>query len=340
MSYSKKKKIFIHASSGGLGDVIMLLPCIVELLKDPAIEITITISYKALIEVLDYYLGDNSQSVTYHVVPAASSATEMLRFFFKLKSKRFDLVYFPTVSNKVKASIALLALNPRQAVKSISALFCKPQKSEHKISYFSRRVGLTAQNINFRKMNYNLQEKSRLLNSKSAMPLKKNHFVAVAPGSSQLEQHKRWTQSKYEDLIVQLHESLALDVVLLGGDDEHNLLEDILKRCRSRGIKCTIARPKSILESISILNSVKFLVSGCCSAIHMGSLTGVKIIGLYGPTDFEYTGPWNDNFSIKSIDLDCAPCYSDTPLGCGNPVCMDGIKTESIFRTISLINSQ
>jgi len=331
------EKVFVYASSGGLGDVLMLLPGLADLSQGPKVEIIISVSYESLIEVIDLYLENRTNKITYEVVPFDTGFYAFLRYFLALRSKKFDSAYFPNSSNTGKALIALLMVSPKNLFNNIKVLFQKPRRAEHKISYYARRLGRGTAEINYRKIQTDFKQKSASLSLKTELP-SLEAFAVITPGSSVLESHKRWPGSSYVDLIVGLKAKENLDVVLLGGRDEAGLLEQIHLQCKLRGVNCILAQPKSILGSISIINSARCLVSACCSAIHMGSLTDVRIIGLYGPTDFSYTGPWNYNFEIKNINLSCGPCYLKTPLGCGNPTCMYGITANSALDTIRRIN--
>lgn len=336
MATNDQKKIFIYGSSAGLGDAIMLLPGLLELCKIAQVEITISLTRRTrhLSEVFEFYLGTMPNSVAYEVISVEDGLVGRIRHLFKLRGQKFDSAYFPTSGANLKSMLSLLIINPKLLADSIKSLLLKPQRSEHKTSHFSRKLGLKASKINYREIQHELKKKSGILTSQIELGAMQG-FVVIAPGSGVLELHKRWPVSSFVDLIVNLKESKNLDSLLLGGADQSELLNDILQKCKVRGVNCTLAHPKSILESIGILNSAECMVSGCSSAIHMGSLTGVRIIGLYGPTDFIYTGPWNYNFDIRSLNLDCGPCYLKTPSGCAQPICMNGITVDTVLEAVS-----
>ncbi len=328
------KKILIHASSGGLGDVLMLLPGLLSLMKDPNIQIKLTISYPSLRKVINYFLSDYSDRIICEIVPFNSKTSSLLKYFINQRTERFDLIYFPTVSSKLKALVAIFATIPRELFKSIFILFLYPRNGEHKVSYYSRRMATNWDLTNDNGIKEKLYEKSRIITSKLKLNINQN-FIIIAPGSSTLESHKRWPSGRYEKLIIKVKHDLKLDTVLLGGPEEYKLLEEIQYNCAQKGVHCHVLQPDSILDSIGLMNSCLVLVSGCCSAIHMASLTGTRIVGLYGPTDYKYTGPWNDNFKITKIVIHCGPCYSITPLGCGNPVCMENIDVQKVYTAVA-----
>lgn len=64
------QKLFIHASSGGLGDVFMLLPCLIKILNSHNVKVKIILSYPALIEVFRFFLGEDIGQVSFDILPA------------------------------------------------------------------------------------------------------------------------------------------------------------------------------------------------------------------------------------------------------------------------------
>ena len=243
MPIDNSEKVFIYASSGGLGDVLMLLPGLTDLSQGPKVEITISVSYESLIEVLDLYLENRTNKITYEVVSFETGFNAFLRYFLALRSKKFDSAYFPNSSNTGKALIALLMVNPKNLFNNIKVLFQKPRSAEHKISYYARRLGRETAEINYRKIQTDFKQKSASLTFKTELPSMKG-FAVITPGSSVLESHKRWPGSSYVDLIVGLKAKENLDVVLLGGGDEAGLLEKIHLQCKLRGVKWILAQTK------------------------------------------------------------------------------------------------
>lgn len=333
----ERKKVFIYGSSAGLGDALMLLPSLLELCKNDKFKITISLTHRTrhLKEVLNFYLNLVPNNLIFKTISVENGFIGRLKYFLKLRNERFDYVYFPTSKSKLKTLLVLLIIMPKFLFVCIKYILLDPQNNEHKISYYSRKLGLNFSKTQSENISYNLRITSHALYSKPEIPTKTDHVI-IAPGGGVLELHKRWPISKFIDLIVNLKMKKNLNSILLGGTDQLELLKEIQKKCNVKGVNCILSHPKSILESISILNSSKCLISSCSSAIHMGSLTGIKIIGLYGPTDFKFTGPWNDSFEIKSITCHCGPA-TKTYFGRDKPLCMNKITVESVFETVSML---
>lgn len=161
--------------------------------------------------------------------------------------------------------------------------------------------------------------------------------VVLAPGSGIVESHKRWPAENYRSLIEEL---LRLDnslrCVLLGGRSEEPLLDE----CRpgKHSGRVTVRIPRSISESLELLGESALLVSGCTGPIHLAALVGTPVVGIYGPTNPGFTGPWSEQVRIVRRGLGCSPCYRpDFIRGCGNPVCISGISVEEVFKHCSLV---
>ncbi len=54
------------------------------------------------------------------------------------------------------------------------------------------------------------------------------------------------------------------------------------------------------------------------SLMHIAAALKLNIVVIIGPTNKNYIYPWQTNYKIASLDLDCSPCfyYSPKPLTC------------------------
>ncbi len=70
----------------------------------------------------------------------------------------------------------------------------------------------------------------------------------------------------------------------------------------------------SVLTVFALLQRCELCISSDSGPIHMAAMAGTPVIGLFGPTDPEHTGPIGDNVSTVSSQRKCSPClgYRDT----------------------------
>lgn len=161
--------------------------------------------------------------------------------------------------------------------------------------------------------------------------------VVLAPGSGEVERHKRWPAARYVELGRYLLENRpSVTICILGSSGEKALLQEIghpLSR-DYRG-RVEIQTPDSLEATIDALRSSSLLVAGCTGTIHIGAYTGVPIVGIYGPTNPNLTGPVSPKVWIVRKGYLCSPCYStSTVQGCGNPVCIADITVGEVVAAV------
>jgi ADP-heptose:LPS heptosyltransferase len=66
----------------------------------------------------------------------------------------------------------------------------------------------------------------------------------------------------------------------------------------------------------------------------MAALANTYSLGIYGPTDFYYTGPFSNRSRVVSRFLGCSPCYQNTATGCGIPACLIYLDPEFVCKAV------
>lgn len=160
-------------------------------------------------------------------------------------------------------------------------------------------------------------------------------IVGLAPGSGDIEKHKRWPIESYAELAKILLES-GYGVVVLGGPGEELLGEKIAKHVNGYKNFLDLTGKQSLSEVVHTIYLLDKLVANCNGLSHLASVVNTPVVGIYGPTDPYYTGPYTKKINIVNLDLECSPCYERGFIyGCGNPVCMDGIGLKSVYNMVT-----
>lgn len=208
---------------------------------------------------------------------------------------------------------------------------------QHKVEYyatFARSIGLidrvdshVSSTIGIRQKRYS----AKLFKSPEQV---NGRRIVIAPGSSPVEIHKRWPHSQYRELIVQLTcEYSDMHIALLGSPGEASLLEGIASGLEAERMQI-VAQP-DIEVTLALLQQSALVVCGCTGAGHLAMLAGIPIVGLYGPTNPSYTGPFTPMLRVVRKDYSCSPCYRPGfEKGCGNPICMTDITVEHVLGSI------
>jgi len=168
-----------------------------------------------------------------------------------------------------------------------------------------------------------------------------NKYVVIAPGSGAMESHKRWPVENFSNLCIKILENYPqITVKILGAVDEEILCRSIFNNIVSIDLVSSsrvelITALSNINDVVDIYSNALLAIVNCNGGSHIAGMTGVPIIGLYGPTNPQITGPFNKNLHIIKSNLKCSPCYSiKYPYGCGKPVCMESLLVDEVWNVV------
>jgi len=141
---------------------------------------------------------------------------------------------------------------------------------------------------------------------------------------------KRWPEDYFSTLAHRLSQELHATVVFTGSHHDTSLIQRI--RDEIAGDHHDASGAFSIRQMAAFLRTADLFVSGDTGIMHLAAAVGAPLIGVFGPTDSELTGPRGDGF-IKILDAKLPPscrrpCYHS---GCTEKKCMRAITPESVF---------
>ena len=155
-------------------------------------------------------------------------------------------------------------------------------------------------------------------------------FVALAPGS--VWPTKRWPTRSFSQLAARLEAELGLRCVLVGGQEDKELGEEIASS--SRGSVLNLAGKLTPLQSAEVIRRARVLVTNDTAPLHMASATGTPVVAIFGPTVPEFGfGPYRVPHRIAQIPLACRPCSTHGGKRCpiGTFACMENLHPELVF---------
>ena len=163
-----------------------------------------------------------------------------------------------------------------------------------------------------------------------------SRWILLAPGSGQKESHKRWSDDKYSVLAQKLLQSFSdIRLMIIGSPQERWLLDTVYSRMRYYKDRCIIVTPDRVMHAIALMEGAACLVSGCCGATHMAAAVNVPIVGIFGPTNPGFTGPYTDKLYTLRVGLSCSPCYRRGFIqGCSKPICMEKITVDQVYEAV------
>lgn len=154
-------------------------------------------------------------------------------------------------------------------------------------------------------------------------------LVAVHAGGNW--ELKRWPAGHFKDWIRLLRRSYSGTVVLCGTLAEEGLARQILEGSRSDRGAVSLCGRTSLDVLARLFRRARLVVTNDSGPIHLAASQGARILGLFGPTAPEQTGPTGPGRTrILRRDVGCeVPCYFRS---CRPRACMEWIRPEEAAR--------
>jgi len=147
--------------------------------------------------------------------------------------------------------------------------------------------------------------------------------IAIHPGGRYESQ--RWPPARFALLAGKILEGYRASVVIIGGPDDRETVERIIKAVDNSNVKAVFPEMKDLAYLLSASN---LLICNNSGPLHLAAALGVPTVSMMGPTDTVLWWPKGDNQIVIRKDTGCSPCS----LGrCGPHKCMDLITVEEVL---------
>jgi heptosyltransferase-1/heptosyltransferase-2 len=148
---------------------------------------------------------------------------------------------------------------------------------------------------------------------------------------------KRWSTDSFALLAKRLNKEFGVNIVSSGADKDRNLCQGIVK---TAGVKAVVmAGETSLGESLALYKRALAVISGDSGPLHLAHSVGADVIGIFGPTRPEITGPRGSGLCqvlFKDVGCNKAPCYH---LSCTNNACMQSVTVDDVCQAFKKILS-
>ncbi len=354
ISNKKQKKILIIALSG-IGDALMLTPALQLLKKElPAYSIDALVMYKGveqlyktLPQINKIHYFDFLNSTFFH----------SLKFIFSIR-KKYDYTVNVYPSNRKEYNIISFIIGAENRV-AVNYL----RHGKRNFSFLNNQIILENDNL------HNVEENVRLIElitnkKENKIPpllfpvtdkdmvfadkflsenriLKNEIVIGFHPGCSTLKNHieRRWSPEKFAELADKLSNELGAIILLFGGPEEKDLRNSIVHNSQAKNI--ITVNSNNVTESAAVMKRCNVFVSNDSGLMHIAASQKLKIVSIIGPTNITYIHPWQTEFKIASLNLECSPCfyYSPTPLKCSRTdksfKCIKELSVQYIFNSVN-----
>ncbi|MBI1821780.1 MAG: glycosyltransferase family 9 protein [Nitrospirae bacterium] len=155
-----------------------------------------------------------------------------------------------------------------------------------------------------------------------------DRVIGLNTGAGGVFANKNWTPDHYVALINQLTREFRLKIVLLGGEREKELNDDLQSRSKE---KIYNFGSQALLDFCGLIERCSLIITGDTLGMHLAIGLKVKLLVLFGPTCAQEIDLYGLGEKIVST-ISCAPCYKQV---CPETVtCMDLISVESVYKSM------
>lgn len=163
-----------------------------------------------------------------------------------------------------------------------------------------------------------------------------SYDVILAPGGNPAvepgKELRQWPAHYYREL-ADLLKKMKKKVAIIGGPSDRWLYNYFDEKMADLFIDNF-----SIPEVVSFFKQSKILVTHDSGPMHLGILSNIHVIALFGPTIPNEKLPEGVTMFWGGEKLACRPCYNGKRYAsCNNPLCMKEIKPIAVLQTIQKI---
>jgi heptosyltransferase-2 len=158
-------------------------------------------------------------------------------------------------------------------------------------------------------------------------------LVALGPGAT-YGPAKRWPLNYWKQLIVKMLESGKETLLVLGGPEEKDYLEDLWKGLPDKHAPrlVSLAGKTSPLTLAAVLDQCKLLITNDTGPMHVAAAVGTPTVALFGSTSPTWTRPFGLGHEVIYKAVECSPCYQKTcPIGY---ICLNRITVDEVLKAV------
>ncbi len=347
-------KILINALSGN-GDALMFSPSL-RLLKEkiPSAEIDMLVMFKSVKEMYEHNPFLNK---IYHINFLKQSKLKSIQELLSLRKNNYDVSINVYPSNRTEYNLVnyFLGAKKRLGHNYTHSDFFRFEILNNVTSNEVPNRHNVLQNFDLVKSLTEMNEKevkgleiflSEADKKKSEEWIKENDLqnkllVGFHAGSAVLKNHihKRWDKEKFAALGNLLREKYDAKILLFGNEFDLNL--EIDEMLGGQGI---LASTSNYMDSMARMRFCNLFVSNDSAFLHSSAAFKIPTVGIFGYTNAQELFPWGTKHLIVRIELDCSPCFYNSPkpveclwTGKDEFKCMKLITVEDVFEACEIM---
>ena len=347
-------KILVIALSG-IGDALMFSPSLVKLAEEfPRARIDALVMYKG---VRDIYSNYPQFSWIHYFDFINSPAFNSLKFVLGLRRK-YDITINVYPANRKEYNLIswLIGAKRRAAVRYLRRDFVelgflnnvrvRENDSFHNVKenllLCEKLSGIVSGPEISLQMIFKDEDIDYARNFLAGQSIRTGDLViGFHPGCSALKNHdkRRWEKSKFSALARKLIDDHGTKILIFGGNDEEYLKNSIVTEVNSPNVIPVVTA--NLIQTAAVMRRCNLFVTNDSSLMHVASALKLKIVAIIGPTNKNYIHPWQTDYQIVSLNLECSPCfhYSPKPLNCSRTdlkfKCIKDLSVDRVYEIVS-----
>jgi len=332
-----------------LGDVILTVPLLDLLRRDPRISRTFVVAAPPGAGFLEEQ-GVADRVITYDKRGVDAGVGGMVRVIRELRELSVDVALVPhrsfrsaflSFAARARRRVGFDVSGGRSLLTETVPYGAFPHEVE-RVASLARPLGIEfpAGRIPFELSVPGLagDELSSVLSELGADSL--GGAVVVAPGSRWAT--KRWLPERFAQAARLLADRLSTDVVVVGAEEEADVGALVKEQAGPAAVDLTGALPMGQL--LALVSGAKLVLSNDSAVTHIAAGLGVPVVTVFGPTvPAQGYAPYTERARVAQTELACRPCGrhgSDScPLGTMN--CMKGVSVDDVVsRALDLVREE
>lgn len=298
-------KRILAINFGGIGDEIFFLPTLISLKKEfPDSEISLALEPRSK-GIVD--LTDKINDLILIDVKGKNKYLEMLKLLFKARRGKYDIVVSSGGNKLISILLFLTGIkircgyNTGKLSQKLLTYAVELNKNQYACKMYHDLIRpLTEYNTELPEIN--IDKKEKIVNT-----------VLIHPGVSKLSVQKKCIKTITPEVwanVIDLLVSEGKKVLLVGGPDDRECIETILKTVRTQNFENLYGTTKNLKELAELISSAEKFLCSDSAPLHVAVALGVKTYVIFGPTDVNALIPKSENvIPIMSNDsCELKPC--------------------------------
>lgn len=165
-----------------------------------------------------------------------------------------------------------------------------------------------------------------------------DRVIGVHPGGN-IWMMKRWPADRFAKLMDRIEEEYpGTKILIFGGSEEEGLKRKVAEKAKVDPIP---VETMPIRATAALIKRCDLFVANDSAPMHIAAAVKTPVVGIFGPTNPDATGPFSRQSAVVSLGLKCQPCYNRVGffpnMSCRSKLkyaCLRRLPVSKVFETV------